>query len=541
MGTESARWDAEALRELVAGGATVRVEGSPERVAALGELAGTPLEPADGPLRTVLPSVHTADTFAVVSAWRQAMDAPGTLVETSCRVHLDGVWVRRRIRFLNLLDHEAGVFVSLADGDEALDPAAIEPQDDLGTTSGLHTAWVVLRFDGRARVIEAEGDTAAVLGRSREEVVGMAALDLVHPEDREASLSIGIIAATAPGVARHLDHRVVHPDGTVVWVDATVTAPEGPGAALVLTLVDITARRAQEAALEASRQQNESLAQEFRLLAEEVPAAVFRATLDGRIVFANRRFEELAGHAVANLLEIARPQDRPAIERALYELADRTSAGSRDDRSVVEVRPPAGDRHLALRLGIAGAHADEVGSVVGVVLDVSPTAELRRRVHTDGLTGLSNRTALDTELAELLAEGRELAVLFVDCDGFKAVNDDHGHHVGDDVLRAIGRRLANLVREGEQVARYGGDEFVIVCTDASAEAVRSVENRIHASLADPVHFGDSLWQPSVSIGVGRSVPGDTAGTLLQRADQAMYEAKRARREGGSPTADGGRR
>jgi diguanylate cyclase (GGDEF)-like protein len=118
--------------------------------------------------------------------------------------------------------------------------------------------------------------------------------------------------------------------------------------------------------------------------------------------------------------------------------------------------------------------------------------------------------------------------MFVDFDGFKEVNDLHGHHAGDEVLRVVARRLRGAVRGTEQVGRYGGDEFVVACTDVETETVASLLGRVEGVLAEPVHFDDTLWQPEASIGVALAVPGDTAAALLRRADAEMYRVKRAK-------------
>jgi diguanylate cyclase (GGDEF)-like protein len=158
-------------------------------------------------------------------------------------------------------------------------------------------------------------------------------------------------------------------------------------------------------------------------------------------------------------------------------------------------------------------------------------AELRFRATHDGLTGLANRTAFTTRLAETLetSRGEPVTVLFLDLDRFKLVNDSHGHPVGDAVLRALGKRLSGAVRSDTLVARFGGDEFAL-CQPGpgGAQGAISVAERMLAALRAPfVVEGHELYL-SGSIGITSARPGDDAESVLRDADTAMYRAKEER-------------
>ena len=161
-------------------------------------------------------------------------------------------------------------------------------------------------------------------------------------------------------------------------------------------------------------------------------------------------------------------------------------------------------------------------------------ADLVHNALHDGLTGLPNRTLLIDRLEQLVtASSRRRtgsAVLFVDLDRFKAVNDLAGHSVGDELLVAVARRLQEVIRAGDTLARLGGDEFVILCPDLAdpASEAEAVAERINAVIAQPFIFaaGSQHFFVSASVGVGIVGPHDTAEDLLSRADSAMYAAKR---------------
>jgi diguanylate cyclase (GGDEF)-like protein len=162
----------------------------------------------------------------------------------------------------------------------------------------------------------------------------------------------------------------------------------------------------------------------------------------------------------------------------------------------------------------------------------SREADLRHRATHDVLTGLPNRAALADALSQCLDEGRPAAVLFMDLDRFKLVNDTHGHPVGDALLIALGQRLATAVRPQDTVARFGGDEFVILCPGVVDEEVAvQIAHRMSGTMADVflVEGHELFLTGSVGVTIGR--PSDNPEDLLRDADNAMYRAKEQGRPG----------
>jgi len=175
--------------------------------------------------------------------------------------------------------------------------------------------------------------------------------------------------------------------------------------------------------------------------------------------------------------------------------------------------------------------------------DLAQANELLRRreqaleelAHHDALTGLANRNLLDDRLAQVLARARRrqsmVAVLLIDLDGFKEVNDRHGHDHGDAILRAVAGRLRDAVRDGDTVARLGGDEFLVLLDDLQEpSACDAVAAKLLDLIAEPVPYCDATLRVTASIGAAVfPADGDDGAGLLRKADRAMYEAKHAGR------------
>ena len=148
----------------------------------------------------------------------------------------------------------------------------------------------------------------------------------------------------------------------------------------------------------------------------------------------------------------------------------------------------------------------------------------------DGLTKLANRTAILKHLNAALARGRRsgntTAVLFLDLDHFKSVNDSHGHHAGDEMLQTIARRLTAVIREGDLAGRLGGDEFIVVAEDvADVDEAIALSERIMQKINEPIALARTTFTPKISVGIGLSNGDLTADELLRDADLAVYRAK----------------
>jgi len=277
----------------------------------------------------------------------------------------------------------------------------------------------------------------------------------------------------------------------------------------------------------------------YRAIAETAQEGILAVSPEGEILFANERLAEILRLPMAEVYALGgEGLFAPArAARAARRLAGRSRQAGPEQSDFHYKRPDGSDRVLHVS---ASALTSADGSVLGslaMVYDVTEqrAAEetLRRQALHDALTGLPNRILfvdrLETAAArQVRAEDGAVAVLFLDLDNFKEVNDVHGHETGDRVLAAVAGRVEAGVRGTDTVARIGGDEFAVICEGADAQTATQVASRIQQALREPVVVDGTAFPMSLSIGIALSPPRRTE-DLLRCADIAMYQAKAAAR------------
>lgn len=404
--------------------------------------------------------------------------------------------------------------------------------------------------------------TCEIVGYSEAEMLRMHVRDVTDPADMAQDLDMAR-RLLAGEISHHTrEKRYLRKDGSRVWINLTVTLMRngaGRPVAYVSVIEDIQARKDAESQLETlrldlERRVHERTAELQAVLehAQEVYVAMNAA---GEITEWNRQAERTFGWRRDEVLgrpllaTIVPPQQRAAyrgfLKRALRAGGAAGAAGSAGSavlETPLELQALRRDGSVFPVEVRASTLASGGGSMLCAFLhDISDRKALERlreeQALLDTLTGLPNRRALQEMLPRALARtrrsGRPLAVLFLDLDGLKRVNDDYGHPAGDDLLCQFARRLRTCVRETDAVSRLAGDEFVVVLEgllDAEADA-RAVGAKIIDAASQPFVLASGRVEVGTSIGLCVHRPGDAADAeaLIAAADHAMYAAKRAGR------------
>ncbi len=470
---------------------------------------------------SMLDVVVPADRVVVIETWERARAtgiarAPIHLLASPERVAV--------LHFLDVRD-EYGIFVGIVlPGDGQ--PALSEPPPAVG----LPPRIARVRKNELAILIDIDAATKRILGWTDEMSIGHRSLEFVHPDDHERAIQswLQMLANPAARQAVRLRHR--RADGSWLWMEVSNLNLLNTAEGCVLTeMIDISDEMAAHDALRAREQL-------LNRLAEALPIGILQIASDRRVVYANDRLAGVLGAALSTSLEeqlsTVLTEDRPILDAALTAaLADGID---RDVEIRVKLREPSRTRRCMIRLRALLDQGANVNGAIVCVEDVTESAELRAELEQhathDMLTQLLNRRSIMALLNNALASNSDggTAVIFVDLDGFKTVNDRFGHLAGDEVLRIAASRLASIVRAGDALGRIGGDEFLVVCPNVPSLAkARGVARRVAAALSRSVSIPGGAVAVAASIGVAyTSRPEMTSDELVGQADAAMYESKR---------------
>jgi len=391
---------------------------------------------------------------------------------------------------------------------------------------------MVFSADETISLINRKG--CSVLGYSGpEDLIGKNWIDVFIPEGKRSEMRAAFhsfLEGTSPGgetyenpvLTRAGEERIIS------WRNQRLIDENGNTTGILSSGEDITDRRRAEASLRASESR-------FRQIAENLQEVFWITNADKTALeYVSPAYELVWGRSVADVyerpnsfLDAIMPEDRDDIEEQV-----RRQASADYDVEYRIVRPDGEIRWIHDRS--VGIKNDEgrVYRLIGIAEDITQRkrADLRLHelAHFDQLTGLANRTSFLARLDSEIAQGRPGAVLLLDLDGFKKLNDSAGHHIGDLLLRAAARRLAATVSPGVLISRWGGDEFALfVPARSGSTEFNEIEKAMHA-FEQPFLLPRRELFLSASFGIA-SFPNDggSAEALLMNADLALYEAKAA--------------
>jgi diguanylate cyclase (GGDEF)-like protein/PAS domain S-box-containing protein len=395
----------------------------------------------------------------------------------------------------------------------------------------------ILAVDGSGVCTLCNPIASESLGYRADELVGQPLRDLIaHSNPNGTPRNIH----HCPLTAAYREGRPAHETDTVFWTANGFPLPveyrarpivsDGVLRGAVITFTDI-----------GERKRNETRLRVLSAAIEHSPSAVAIVNSDGVMEYANPALATMTGHALETLLQqpLTMLCDDEIPSETYDGLWNTVRAGSTWHGELPAQRADGTAYWQMLSISPIGDAAGHTTHFVAMFQDVTELKRAQdaawRQANYDALTGLPNRSLFFDRLTQHLAHARRrhegLALLYLDLDGFKQINDGFGHDAGDMVLREAGERIAACLRSSDTVARLGGDEFAIVLPAApSLGEAEFVAVRVIEALAAPLELDDEMGDISASIGIAIYAGGDeTADELIRKADAAMYVAKR---EGG---------
>lgn len=394
--------------------------------------------------------------------------------------------------------------------------------------NSVHTGILVIDPENH-QIVDVNEVAAASLGRTREELVGSSCHRFICPND-EGRCPVTDLHQELENEERDL----IRADGSRFPVIKTVSRVMLEGRDHLLeSFVDISRRKQIESELKESEER-------YRILVENQSDLVIKIDMEGNLLFVSPSFCKLFGQHEEQLrgkplLPLILPSDHPSGDEPFNRMICTDTSYYREYLSPTTI----GHRWIGWALRCIFNKNGQAEAIVGMGRDITDRKDaentIEKLAYHDPVTGLPNRTLLHDRLqlaihrAERDMQG--LAILFLDLDRFKSINDSLGHAIGDQLLREVGERLQSCVRSSDTVARLGGDEYVVLISSLENDhAVGTVVMKILEQLAEPYLIeGHEIYTTS-SIGISL-YPRDAhdADELLKNADMAMYQAKEAGR------------
>ncbi len=385
-------------------------------------------------------------------------------------------------------------------------------------------------------IVEVNAAYCKITGFAREEIIGKTAVSLgiwLDPLEREYFLQ----QLTTERRVKDYQMRIRCKSGELRYLDVSAELADFQGVECLLTMViDITQHAQLRLQLEAALAD----AHRFREALDNVPAYVYIKDLQRRYTYGNKLTLSLFGRTAETIQGATDADFFPAAAAKRLQEIDRRVFSGESTAEEIQVPDSGSGARVYWEVKSPILHNGTIGGLVCIATDITRHKELERKLeeqaHTDSLTQLPNRSYFfemaRKEFARSKRHNKPLSIAMIDLDRFKSINDTYGHEMGDSVLRAVAAVCRKTLRESDLIGRIGGEEFAVLWPETNAAQVRDAAERLRKAIDEstvpmdrgpPVHF-------TASLGIATLSEADVnLDVFLNRADKALYEAKRAGR------------
>lgn len=390
---------------------------------------------------------------------------------------------------------------------------------------------ILILTDGKVGFVNQAG-LKLLKARSKSQVIGKKGLDLVHPSDRKQLVDKMREALQQENIENIVEARFYNIDGDLIYAEATFALIRDHGkTSIVVMLRDVTIKRRVEKSMRESEER-------FRIIAEYSMDIIKVLDSQGKILYVSPSIEKILGYPVRNKIgkkfyDDVHPEDLEEIKGKFEEMLHTK------EYFQVNLRRMHQDGHSVWLSTDFIPVLNQDGEIEKIVAISGDITEIRKKektlsklAYSDYLTGLPNRRLFLDRLQQAFytsdRTGKFTALMVLDCDKFKQINDTLGHDVGDDVIKIFAKRVESSLRKMDTLSRVGGDEFTIVLPEINRiEDVIDISNRILAIVNEKIQLHDMELQLSTSIGISFYNPATPSSMdeLFKKADQELYKAK----------------